>query len=244
MGSTNYHAERIRAALARRKNVHELHWTNIHAARSNLVHGRTFSKLNDFFHEVGGISLLGEATRLAHMRKRPVRILEDGPGFGYFIQDWIALLRKAGVKTNVSVLSLSEYPSLNGLKKEGIIQELNMGPAEKYVPKQEQDIIVSVFGSVSYALRDVQKDHLLKLAHSLSRGGVMLAGLGIKPHESPGSSQWSFLQHPFARKVSPEEQLYAIERAFAKRGLVAKFFTFENSDNMPNHLLVVRRPVK
>ena len=111
---------------------------------------------------------------------------------------------------------------LISLEKKREIDEVVLGPAENFIPEKPFDAIISLFGSIHYTLSSLRKEHLLKFAYSLKKGGLML--IGFEPLEEPFSTAM--------RK--------GIERSFAKRGFEAEFFLTKDSI-LPYWILFVKR---
>ncbi len=207
-------------------------------------------------------TLLGVLEQIAAKRKNIIRITEDGPGQGRFLElahDWFAL---KGVRVDSTAICLRAHPILRALEKEGKISRLVEGPAELYLPREEQDMIVSLTGSLNYALPKFRKDLARKFTFSLSRGGLMLVGFQFNPKWRISDDEIEDSQPKYGLSENPKPkrtmaigtEMRGIERAYQKLGFRAKFFHFnykvilgrkqepiESGLAMPNYVLIVQR---
>ncbi|MBI5553251.1 MAG: hypothetical protein HY917_00755 [Candidatus Diapherotrites archaeon] len=163
--------------------------------------------------------------------KKPLEILEDGPGKGRFIQTLRRKLIENRVPVKTTAVAIHHIPELERLKESGELDalvvpksaSLGLPGAEFFVPDRPLDAIFSMFGSIHYTLPELRKDHLLKYAHALKPGGIMFAGF---------DTFTDVKKEPF-----PD-----IERSFAKQGFKAKFFNLHFGGRVfPDTILLVQR---
>lgn len=193
--------------------------------------------LGEFFNKSAPLSIHQALKLIAKETRRgttnnPLRILEDGAGQGVAISELETELTRLGLKTKNSTLTLKSNPKLEALKKSGVISEINLGRAEFYVPQKPVDVIISVAGSISHLLPRLQKEHLLKFAYSLRRGGILLAS--FSPQILSSKRDYS--------KRENEKFMQGIVKSFQKRGFQAQIIpNHQNVADMPTHMLIVRR---
>jgi 2-polyprenyl-3-methyl-5-hydroxy-6-metoxy-1,4-benzoquinol methylase len=106
--------------------------------------------------------------------KREISILDEGAGFTRFLKEIKELFEKKGKTIETSAISLTP-----GIKKENTshLNYLYKQKVQTFVPKKEYDVIISVFGGIHYNIKELDKNTVLKLAHSLSKNGVMFIGV-------------------------------------------------------------------
>ncbi len=193
--------------------------------------------LGEFFKKSSTLSIHEAIKLIAEETKRgttnnPLRILEDGAGQGIALSQLETELNRLGIKTKNSTITLNSNPQLEALKKRGILSEINLGRAEFYIPKKPVDVIISVAGSISHIIPRLQKDHLLKFAYSLRRGGILLAS--IAPQNFYSKKDYS--------KKEAEKFMKGIVKSFQKRGFQAQIISNQQKiPNMPTHMIIVRR---
>jgi hypothetical protein len=179
-------------------------------------------------------------------KRNPFRILEDGAGHGIGLAGLNEELSRMGITTHTTALTLKTNPQLEKLKQEGAISEIVPGLAEFYIPKKPFDAIISVAGSMTHTPNRITKEHLLKFAYSLKRGGIMLVDF------HPGQL---YSKNMYSRK-NTEKFLSGLENSFRKRGFEAQI-TFDGQNwrqtnipiwpkpistpDMPPYMLIVRR---
>ncbi|MBU2099905.1 hypothetical protein KKG83_05875 [Candidatus Micrarchaeota archaeon] len=211
-----YYAERVKRKINERKQAFLSH---LQPKLGQESLWRQFSK-NYFFYDkcfkIGfGRSLLDVLKKLPKSKRQPLRIMEDGAGNGNCLASIKERLAKLGISTETTALSLTALPELAEKKQTGTIDNVLVGLAEGFVPKKPVDVIISLNGSIHTTMPHIKKDHLLKFAHSLKKGGIMLIrfaepkGLSREPNEN--------------RRISVLNEARGIERAFDKRGFEAKF---------------------
>ena len=210
---------------------------------------RTYGDYNEFFSV--GLEQLGfgngmvDAFRRIAPKNRPLRILEDGAGAGIDLEGIKEELSKAGIKSITTAISLHDYPLLMERQRLGKIDRVAFGNAELFMPEKSQDCIISMMGTLNYTISELRKDTLLKFAHSLTRGGLMMVGFHFttKPYGTYNIPR-GLSEHPKAgRKLPIKDEMTGIEKAFAKRGFHAKFIHFEYREgtNFPEWMLIVKR---
>lgn len=158
---------------------------------------------------------------------RPLAIVEDGAGQGYFLATLKELLAINGIPCKTTALAVKENESLKELRTVGKIDRIVTGPAELYFPKSPVDWIVSYNGSITYSMNSIQKAHLLKFASALNRGGIMaiIFDAGVKKNLHGLKQAATLLETPKrGKRISLRQEMDGIERAFEKRGFRAKFY--------------------
>ncbi len=205
---------------------------------NSWLNNRSFDDYNAVFNhglnEMGlGNNIADALRKIQKKNNRRLLVLEDGPGRGNFLVSLKELLTRIRVPSKTTGLSLGINFELIKRKNKGLIDELEIKPGEFFVPKKQADVIISNFGSVEYVVNSIKKDHILKLAFSLRKGGIMLAGFNFVNTNNLGS-------------IAMKE----IETAFIKRGFNAKFFETskevqrEQFNNAPPYILIVHRTNK
>lgn len=235
------HKKRIEKTIntiGRRKFFNELKRNRLKdtATRKTLntwINNRKFKKYRTVFEP--GLKLMGIGqniidafARIPRKNNRKLIVLEDGAGEGNALVNLKKLLTRTGIPSKTIGLSLGANPELIKKKQAGLIDELVIKPGELFVPKKPVDVIISNFGSIEYAWRGLRKDHILKLAYSLRKGGIMLIGINLGVY---GKS------------------IKGIETAFVKRGFNAKFFITPEKASMqyptlPPFTFVIQRTSK
>lgn len=174
----------------------------------------------------------------------PFRILEDGSGHGVALEELNTVLKKYGMNTIVTATSLKTNPQLEHLKKEGKINSIVTGNAEFFVPTKPVDAIISVAGSLQHNIPMITKNHLLKYAYSLKRGGILLMSF------HPG---WLYAKGLYSRK-QPVKFMNGVLNSLKKKGFEAVIYPNPSEYNaasgrvgstfapdMPSHMLILRR---
>jgi hypothetical protein len=223
-GPRNYVKRIVRKVRQKRASFlgEEIYWWN------NRSYARSYNPFFSFgLYQAGfGTSILDALQRIAKPRQI-MRLLEDGAGEGVFLGELKQRLSAIGISTETTALSLASNEKLSEKKKSGKIDNIRIGNAEFFIPAKPFDAIFSLYGSINYADPGIQKEHLLKFAHSLKRNGLMLVGLDI---ELPGF-RVSFLDE--------------ITRAFEKQGFFARFYKYSEDRSekrtLPHWILIVKR---
>lgn len=181
---------------------------------------RTYAQYNTFFSQglsaffkrpTTVMSALEYAAKNRPNKNRPFTILEDGAGMGIALAEITQTLRAKGIPTHSIALTLSDSHTLREAQKQGKISEIKEQEAEDFVPRRAVNAIISYAGSITHVLNEVKKDHLLKMAYCLDRGGIMIASF----HRSSIPAKGKLLAQ------DPKKYLEGIAQAFRKRGFRA-----------------------
>jgi len=177
---------------------------------------------------------------MTHARKRKLTILEDGVGDGVIANDIKIFLQAPhrGVnetkQPHITGLTLKENSRTKFWKERRKLDEVHKNIGEFYVPKKQVDVILSTYGSIHYTPFPLLQDHLLKFAHSLKKGGLMMAVFDPTMRLRGGITnieQWQ--QEVNYIKIN---KLH-IENKFARMGFKAGIY--ENNDDQ--FVIVVQR---
>ncbi len=220
-----YYAQRVKEKIKKDETKFKDHLQMVLNENLKYRDDHGFRHYNKVFRFALNNEILDELKKIPRGKKRPLVIVEDGAGEGVFLAKLKSELRKAGIPCETTALELTNNFELlkKFVRKE--IDKLPVGPAENFVPEKPVDAIISLHGSIHFTLKDLRKDHLLKFAHSLRKGGIMLVGF---------SGQAGILN----RKQKTE-----LERAFQKRGFQAKFHVYPKLFPLgaPDAILILRR---
>jgi len=181
--------------------------------------------------------------------RRPLRIFEEGAGaYASFATDLKSRLQEKSIDTEITILNAHRSKFIDNLKEGKRPDRVIVKRGEFYYPRKKQDVIVSVYGPLHYTISPLRKDHLLKLAHSLNKGGLLMARITVleplapNPRASPSEIKytraqlsidasdptnipWGVSEHPNPnRRLSLDAELRGVQEAFAKRGFRAQFF--------------------
>ena len=182
-------------------------------------------------------------------KKKNLSIFEEGVGHGQFVAELKNYFQKEGKNTHITALSKANLPKLTILKQKQIINDLLIQSAELFRPKRFFDLIVSLFGPTNYTLPIVRKQHLQKLAHSLSKNGILLLGFEFKKLNS-AVNYGLFKSLGEKDKTSSSKSNFSLEaknivRAFEKQGFRARFFNTPinllSAVAYPKTILIVQR---
>lgn len=211
-----------------------------------------FSQVLSGFFNAGNEMSIAEAFAIvakengSGTKKHPFTIIDDGAGKGLALAELKEEMKKYGVETKTIALTLAPNEHLESARKSGKINQVISGPAEFFLPKKSVDAIISLAGSIQHTIPVLTKDHFLKFAYSLKRGGVLMMSFHINFHYPPN--------HP-ARK-NTKQYLQGLVNSLNKRGFEARVglnekewsFEKENSPypkytpaNAPPYMLIVRR---
>ena len=193
--------------------------------------------LGKFFGKTGPMTI-GEAfASVPRQKNRPFVLVEDGAGKGFGLSGAVRDLEKRGVPVHSVALAYNPHPTLLKRTAIGRIKEVSAGTAEAWVPRQKIDGLISVFGSIHYTMPQARKDHLLKFATSLNKGGIMLVGFDEIYLHQPG--------------LKDNERFKAnLVASFAKRGFRAEVHPLDrrnlpriNGEDkaIPHNVLIVQR---
>lgn len=244
--SLYYNARIRRAFLSKRKSIAR-HYAykfpqSYRRDRSlELQNKSVASHLQRFFGANESITLQELLVRLKK-RKRALRLLELGAGTGEVLRGLVLAARAKTIPTDATALTLpdSTRASFNQLLEENArtaqgekAYSIVEAKAEEFIPTKKYDFIFDSYGPMSYTLRRARKDLLLKYAHSLHVGGVMIVRFDAAPERSP-SQRKPTGKHPF-HVIAPtlssfravlrqpfEEEVRGIERALQKQGFRAQ----------------------
>ena len=238
----DYYAKRIagkmKIAPGRAEHFRDLETKSL---RGGWNSSRGYTAYNDLFGGLLGnffgeprMNLESALARLAETRgKRGITIVDDGAGRGDFLSQIKRRLEGKGLKARAIALTLHTNKELRALEKNKVIDKVVEGKAEEYLPAKEADAIFSLYGSISYAMPAIRKDHLLKFATSLGKGGFMCVGFALEKGLSAS---------PIGkRRMQIETEMMGVERAFEKRGFRAKFYGPINEWDLPNWVLIAQR---
>ncbi len=235
-----FFAGRVRAALAdkslRNKYAAELK-RNTSTAR-NWTFRRSLRMYSVFFGNalsdfLGKPASIVDIVASLRPKGQTVRVLEDGAGAAVALGQLKKELAGKGVKCEAVALGIHHTNHLFESVKRGHVDKFVVRPGELFVPSKPVDVVLSVFGSIDYSLREFKKDTLLKFAFSLRPNGLLLAGFTSTLFNPRGASEYSGDQL--------DQQFRQLERAFVKRGFRAKVYPAEPDGSMPDWILVVQR---
>ena len=224
----------VRRAMAEKSNPKESSYhlevdrADRYSIRSRSLN-RAFFEIDElyasFLREFFSKENIVEVLRSLHKnKKRPVRILDDGAGWdGAFVAGLKQKLKEAGLKSHTIALNLNNSDELRSHVANGRINEVHIGDAGRYVPDKPVDAIFSTVGSLNYFTSKASKNHLLKFAHCLRKGGILVAMVfGEK-----------------LKSITPG-YLHGIEIAFGKQGFRAKIYR-PNKESEPILILMIQR---
>ena len=185
---------RVEAILELRKGLQKLaeddklrrdydKWKNdgeLQDIRGDWETSRKYAHYNNLFSPFLGRSVLDELMALAKRRKGNLRIFEDGAGAGIFLSQMKRMLGERGIKTRTTALVLKANEYLQEKKEKGRIDEVIESAAEEFLPREPQDAIFSLYGSLEYSLPELKKHILSKYAYTLTKGGFACIGLNLR----------------------------------------------------------------
>jgi hypothetical protein len=205
--------------------------------------GRHYEQYNKLFSVGLGCSIVDA---LVGLGRKKLTIVDDGAGKGHFLAELKPMLKEKGIESETIALSVSRRLTLWMKKKKGLIDEVFLKDAAEFVPKKPVDAIFSFFGSISYIEDLVRKEHVLKFAHSLRKGGIMAVGLNVvrvMGESRAGDIHRGLSRDPIDRIMSLETEMKGIERAFEKRGFEASFVPsgLPSRKAYPNWMLILKR---
>lgn len=206
--------------------IQSLKFLRASEASGNWNNTRGYALYNELFREGLGRELIDELVAKSKNKRRSLKILDDGAGLGYFLEEIKRKLREKGIACKTTAVSLSEIGGLSSRKRLGQINEVHKGFSEWFLPKEKQDVIFSVFGGFDYSLRALQRNILLKYAHSLNKGGIICIG---------------FAMHFSITDVDTFKS--RVKETFRKRGFEAEFYHRERvpKEQLPSYVLIIRR---
>ncbi|MDO8627674.1 MAG: class I SAM-dependent methyltransferase [Candidatus Diapherotrites archaeon] len=264
-----FYAERIRTKLKKPEVFEKLehrHLQLLNEAKGWNT-GRDFHACYNPFFSIGlrkiglGKNLIDILSRIPRQKKQPLKILEDGPGEGIFLTELKEQLGIKGIISQTTALAMHHMIELQQLKILGELDKIIKKSTEEFIPEEQYHAIFSVYGGISYTLQELRKDIILKFAHSLVKGGVLMIGFdfytsgGTNAGISRGLSENPQLRRARSKKereiyekdkgifaplifqenlLTIEKEMEGIEKAFAKQGFKAKFVPL--SDENQEHL--------
>ena len=256
MKGASYHARRVAEKVAKHGEAVSHHLRAVLDGGWNqwAGHRRDFEMYDTCFRQALSGGILNALLKVRRRKNRLLVVIEDGAGEGLFLSSLKKSLNGKGVPSELIALSLLNHPSLVAKRKRGEIDRIVVGPAELYLPKKPADLIVSMYGSIQYAHDLLKKEHVLKFANSLRKGGIMLIGFSSPFLERArerldrgiGDVSEESMPHWLRREKAIElgfQDLKKIEKAFAKRGFEAKAYASEKHGHYlyPPFLLAVRK---
>ncbi|MEI7961312.1 MAG: hypothetical protein WCI04_03165 [archaeon] len=228
--------------------------------------GRDYGAYNVTFSRTMSLSLLSAAKRISiekrKQRVKPViQILEEGMGYGIFVQTFREKLNSNGIKNRITAIDSEPFawPELRGkadkinlrrrksfvkLGAQGqvTVDEFHQMAAEHFEPKRHFDMIFLMYSTANYMIPEVRREHLLKNAHSLSRNGFMQ--IEVKTGNEPNSLVKPFFQTPKGEINLTRKEIPLIKREFERDGFVVKImrvkFSWKNT-SLHYRLIVTRK---
>ena len=266
-----YYAERINAKQQTRKvrKKFKANLRRIERLSKIWQHSRPFDEYNAFFSIILKKDLVKALSKIPRRKGRPLEVFEEGAGKGLFLAELKQRLAEKGVPSHMTALSIHYGKELEELLKAGKIDRAVSVPSEKFLLEKPVDAIFSLFGPLNYSVSELRKDHLLKLAHSLRKNGLMLVGLNFKEemavpvNATPAEIGYVWqrnnmaILHGFSenpkndRRMKIQKEMSGIERALRKRGFDARFYDLSKRRKfiwllrtglrLPNIALVIKR---
>lgn len=194
-----------------------------------------------------GKSMLDTIVEIAP-RNRALRILDDGAGEGNFLAGIKKRLRGKGVKVETTALSLGKNKKLAEKEARGEINHVIEKPAEFFLPEGQFDVITSVAGSIEYAGMKTQADHLLKVCHSLRKGGIALIGFEIQKYiwtqRHYSSEELEKIKERVKkrlRKEGFEAKFYDRDKLYPPEDYINRKNVWTMFDQTPPDILIIRR---
>lgn len=178
------------------------------------------------------IDMVSALCRIRGNSNRALEIMDDGAGTGKAMEELRKKLSEKGIPARITALSLEPNEWLAKRHDKGIIDELVIGPAERFTPRRKFDAIFSVFGSMEYVADALKREHVLKLAHSLRKGGLMMAVFDLSVSNPPRSSGITRRQLDSVNHRKPFKNrkfLEIVKSQFRKYGFRAEFYNCGDS---------------
>ncbi|MEW6295312.1 MAG: hypothetical protein AB1467_03370 [Candidatus Diapherotrites archaeon] len=231
-----YYVERVKNKINLQREKFDANVKYLQRKNITWVKDRSYFDYNSFFYQALGTTIVEALAKMQRKKGKPLIILEDGSGTGRALEELKLRLLEKKVPNKTIALSLFPDDALMARKAGGKIDEVIIGPAEHYVPKKPVDAIISTRGSIAYTAPFIRKDHLLKFAYSLKKGGIMMVNFEVPKELKPTKKESFSIQF---KKIDFQSTLKGIERAFEKRGFKAKFYP--QTETLNTYILIVRR---
>ena len=197
--------------------------------------------LAQFFGARHSLDIARTLAKIPRGKNRKLAVLEDGAGKGLSLYVLKKKLAALGVESKTTALVLQQSPGkeLETRVKERKVDKVIYGPAEFYSPKGKFDAIISLNGSFNYAPDSLKKEHLLKFAKCLRKGGIMMVGF------TPEINSSNKTVDVFERR----KKISQIIKAFEKRGFKAAHYDCQHNKNidpfvrrkLPTEMLIIQR---
>ena len=105
--------------------------------------------------------------------KKVFRVLEKGPGEGVALETIKSKIKSKDRKSFISAIALKENPKFfERCKASKAAHKVAIERGETYLPEQQQDLILDIYGPLQYTLRELRKEVILKDAHCLTDTGM------------------------------------------------------------------------
>lgn len=157
--------------------------------------------------------------------KKQISILDEGAGLARFLKEIKDLFLKKGKKIETTAITLTP-----GVLKENTphLNYLHKKESQQFMPNKKYDVILSLFGGFHYNIKELDRNTVLKFAHSLSENGVMFIGINRFGSERYEASEKVFLN---------------LKRAFEKNGFTVKYkYDIENATRkLPFYIFRIER---
>lgn len=121
-----------------------------------------------------GESLFDFLKKRYSLKKESIAVLDLGYGEGHFLAELKKMLKEDRIPSKVEGLSLADNATSENKK---LIDKRTNIPATEHVLTKKYDLIVDVWGVFSYSFNSIKKELLLKYAHSLKIGGMLVTNL-------------------------------------------------------------------
>jgi len=130
-----YFVKRIKHKINQQGIIFSEHLENLRRLDKGLVKKRTYYDYNIIFKPALGMPIAKALAQIPRGKGKPLTILEDGAGYGNASAELKYELNELKIPSKIIVLSLRKEPKLMEKKRAGLIDEVVIGLAEKFVPK-------------------------------------------------------------------------------------------------------------
>lgn len=137
-------------------------------------------------------------------KSKNISILDEGAGKTIFLRDIKKLLMKEGIDSHTTAITLSKEVTRKNTDVDLLVKQ----KTQEYLLNRKYDLIFSVFGGIHYNIFELNKNVVLKLAHSLSEKGVMFIGVN---------------RFTYSEKFTLEQIVKNISKTLNKNGFDLKF---------------------